>query len=81
MMTVKAMGFRLIGFRGLIAERCNLPVRRLKESETQVVGELTDCRTSVIYEPASTPEEFASFIRTEIVKLGKVVKFSGAKLD
>lgn len=29
----------------------------------------------------STPEEFAAFIKAEIVKWGKVIKFSGARVD
>jgi len=29
----------------------------------------------------NTPEEFGTFIRKEIVKRGKVVKASGAKVD
>ena len=31
--------------------------------------------------PPMTPEQFGDYLRTEVVKWGKVVKASGAKVD
>jgi len=59
-------------------------VSRLNAEMVKILNltEIRDRLSQVGFEAASsTPEEFASFIQTEIVKLGKVVKSSGAKLD
>jgi len=61
----------------------------------EVIGKLNEAIVKIVRKPnvhqrlveqgynsvASTPENFGAFIKSEIVKWGKVVKISGARLD
>jgi tripartite-type tricarboxylate transporter receptor subunit TctC len=59
-------------------------ISRLHDEITRILG-LTDVRERLLGQGAepltSTPEQFAAYIKTEIVKWAKVVKTSGARAE
>ena len=80
-------GVEVTGWYGVMA-RAGTPreiITRLHAGITQTLAQADVAQTLGLFglEPAqpNTPEEFAVFLRTEIVKWAKVVKASGAKAD
>ena len=61
----------------LIVERLNAAMVKILVSP-DIVRKLSEVGFEVA---SSTPEAFGTFIQSEIVKLGKLVRASGAKLD
>ena len=57
-------------------------ITRLNLQITQAVKEITPALADIgAYPMASTPEEFAAFMRAAVGKWAKVVKLSGARAD
>jgi len=79
-------GYVAVGWNGLVAP-AGIPKAALDKIHATVakIYQMPDMRerlVSLAAEPAiSTPEEFASLIKSEIVKWAKAVKDSGAKLE
>lgn len=79
-------GFDVSTWFGLFAPAATPPaiVERLNEEfrRALVTGEMRERLARMGAEPApTTPAEFAAFVRKELAKYEKVVKFSGAKVD
>jgi len=79
-------GFEASSWFGVLAPAATPPevVKRLNAEINRSLGlaEVQERLTQQGAEPSpGTPEEFGAFIKSEIVKWGKVVKASGAKVD
>lgn len=79
-------GFDVSTWFGLFAPAATPPaiVERLNEEFRRALatGEMRERLARMGAEPApTTPSEFAAFVRKELAKYEKVVKFSGAKVD
>ena len=79
-------GYEMNAFRGLIGPGGIPPsiVKRVAADISDIVRntEIRDMLIADGSEPVgSTPEQFAAFLKSEMVKWGKVVKASGAKPD
>jgi tripartite-type tricarboxylate transporter receptor subunit TctC len=79
-------GFESLSWQGVIAPR-GTPRRIITELNSKIVKviqmpEVTKRLVNSGFDPVgSSPEQFASFIKSESVKWAKVVKAAGAKLD
>ena len=79
-------GYEASGFLGLMAP-AGLPARLVERINAAVVGVVKDpamraTLSDLGYEVlASTPAEYATFLRAEVAKWATVVKESGAKID
>ena len=79
-------GYVAVGWNGLVAP-AGIPKSALEKIHSAVakIYQMPDMRErlmSLAAEPAiSTPEEFTSLVKSELVKWAKAVKDSGAKLE
>ena len=79
-------GYAMRSWNGLLAPR-GIPKPVLQRLNAEVVAVLTDAEfvrrlTALGFEPdPSTPEEFAAFIREELVLHAKIIKAAGLKRE
>lgn len=79
-------GFEVNSWAGVLAP-AGTPTHIVAKLNTEIrkilnMADVQERFSAIGYEPTgNTPEEFAKYIETEIVKWGKVVKASGAQVD